>query len=336
MSRIVSMLLNIQFLTHYHGGTPNLPRPRELMAWAETEVDIGHVPERDMELTFLEGRGNRGLYDLDRAFSCEGKYWAVVEATNTTDFHWMNREYMHPHRKPGPNGLRNFGTEAQREFSWRAFEYRMMPRQPSKGFRAVNPYNFRSFRPLNVEWSDLDVIKARVNAYYAENLLIAGDTVYCRIDPPCVGDHIPAYENLIARRERRLFTPYGGFGDLIVDFEKAYEAAYSVDSPTELKHARKERAPFFNPIPGYESDPIARGVRALFLSVFGLNTWLVPSAKFPQNEKALEALRSLWQSSLPYLSEAILDEAAEIMLSVAKASDHQAICERWLDRPVHL
>ncbi|MCS4089322.1 hypothetical protein [Rhizobium sp. BK176] len=331
------MLIKVQFLNHYEGKTKNQPRNMERMAWADTEVDIDCIPAGELELVFLEGRGDRETLDFDRAYAFDGKYWAVAEAANNTHFHSMRHTYLPSERcKPVANGLTNFGQEGQRSFSWRAFEYKLMPRQPKKGFRVAEPFNFRNYRPFGRStWDDIETIEPRANAYYRDNLLIAGDTVYCRIEPPCLAEPL-MFEFMNDRHEQRIFTPYGGFGDPIVDFETTYAAACAVDSPGELRHARKERPPFFNPIEDHQHDPVRRGVRALFLRVFGLRPWLAPAAKNPKAAAAVDALYTLWQKSMPYLSDEALDEAAEIMMGVAKDDAMRALLEKWLDRPVCL
>lgn len=59
-----------------------------------------------------------------------------------------------------------------------------MPRIPFKGFRSANPNNFRYFKPGDhVTWDDRSIIEPRAARYYRGNLLVAGDTVYCRIEP---------------------------------------------------------------------------------------------------------------------------------------------------------
>lgn len=331
------MLIEIQFLNHYEGKTKNQPRNMERMAWADTEVDIDCIPAGELELVFLEGRGDRETLDFDRVYAFDGKYWAVAEAANNTHFHRMRHTYLPSERcNPGPNGLTNFGQEGQRSFSWRAFEYRLMPRQPKKGFRVAEPFNFRTYRPYGPSvWDDIETIEPRANAYYRDNLLIAGDTVYCRIEPPCLAEPL-IFEIMNHRHEQRIFTPYGGFGDPIVDYEKTYAAAFAVNSPEELRHAQKERLPFFNPIEDYPHDPIRRGVRAFFLDIFGLKPWLVPAAKNPKAAEAIDALYALWQRSMPYLTDEALDEAAEIMMVVAKDDAMRTLLEQWLDRPVVL
>lgn len=331
------MLVKVQFLNHYEGKTEKQPRNMERIAWAETEVDIDCILAGDLELVFLEGRGDRETLDFDRVYAFDDKYWAVAEAANNTHAHRMRRPHLPLERcKPGPHGLTNFDQEGQRGFSWRAFEYRLMPRQPKKGFRIAEPFNFRNYRPFGRSvWDDFEAIEQRANAYYRDNLLIAGDTVYCRIEPPCLADPV-IYKIMNLRHEQRIFTPYGGFGDPIVDYRKAYAAACAVDSPEELRHARKERPPFFKPIDDYQHDPIRRGVRALFMNIFGLQPWLTPTAKNPKAAEAIDALYALWQRSLPYVSDDALDEAAEIMMGVSKDKAMTSLFEQWLDRPVCL
>lgn len=58
-------------------------------------------------------------------------------------------------------------------------------------------------------------------------------------------------------------------------------------------------------------------------------------AKEPRTSEAFDTLHALWQSNCLSLTDAVLDEAAEIMLDIAKKTDEiKGVCQRWLDRPV--
>ncbi|MCV9964847.1 hypothetical protein OIU34_23420 [Pararhizobium sp. BT-229] len=332
----MSITLKVQFLNHYCGDTKNHLEVRERMAWAETEVEVQWTDAKNMELAFLEGRGDREQLDFDRVWSFDGHYWAVVEATNNTKYHRLTAWYVPPDReKPDENGIVNFRQDEQRGFAWRAFEFRLMPRIPSKGFRAANPDNFRYFKPgKKVKWDDRSTIEPRAASYYQENLLVAGDTVYCRIDPPCIGER-EDFELFRISREQRVFTPFGGMGDPLIDYDKAYAAALAVADPSELAKAKKkDRLPFFSPIEDYNHDLARRAVRAHFLCLFGQSPWLTIKAKEPKTSEVFDALHTLWQSNCLAMTDAVLDEAAEIMLDIAKTDEIRRVCQRWLDRPI--
>ncbi|MCZ7861020.1 hypothetical protein O9X98_06340 [Agrobacterium salinitolerans] len=132
-----------------------------------------------------------------------------------------------------------------------------------------------------------------------------------------------------------MFTPFGGMGDPLIDFDKAYSDALAVANPSELAKAKKkDRLPFFSPIADYDHDLDRRAVRAHFLNLFGQTPWLTIRAKEPRTSEAFDTLHALWQSNCLSLTDAVLDEAAEIMHDIAKAGEIRNVCQRWLDRPV--
>jgi hypothetical protein len=332
----MSITLKVQFLNHYCGDTKNHLEVRERMAWAETDVEVQWTDPKNMELVFLEGFGDQEHLDLDRVWSFGGHYWAAADATNHTAYHRLRAWYIPPKRnKPDENGIVNFSQDEQREFSWRAFEFRLMPRIPFKGFRSANPDNFRNFKPgRNVTWDDRPTIEARAAKYYRDNLLVAGETVYCRIDAPCLGERI-VDEIFHFSLLQRVFTPFGGMGDPLMDFDKASTAAREVADPSELATAKKnDRLPFFSPIDDYDCDPARRAVRAYFGNLFGQNPWFKIREKDPKSSEVYTALHALWQLNCLSLTDAVLDEAAEIMLEMAKTVEIKSVCERWLDRPI--
>ncbi|MCZ7861021.1 hypothetical protein O9X98_06345 [Agrobacterium salinitolerans] len=91
----MTITLKVQFLNHYCGDTKNHLEVRERMAWAETEVEVQWTEAKNMELVFLEGRGNREHLDFDRVWSFDGHYWAVAEATNNTQYHHLRAWSSH-------------------------------------------------------------------------------------------------------------------------------------------------------------------------------------------------------------------------------------------------
>lgn len=334
------MRVKVPFLAHYHGNTRQRPASKENVAWAETEVDLPVIRRRDMELVFVDGEGDRVRLDQDRAYAFDGFYWATPEAC-CAESHWGLHDWRGDWRRK-KSGLRNFDADRMQDFAVRAFEFRFFDRLPSSVVYSRTTSNYTAYRPGNeIEWDDTPIIEGRVRDYYLRNMVVAEDTVYCRIEPPVLGEAKPPYGKRPAWH-RRIFTPLGGQGDPVIDFEAAYAKALTIASVPESQSADPDRQPFFKPIDGYPVDNAKRTVQALFGALFGMHPWLKRhpwSKKSAKDEflASLEGLRKLWLASYSNLTDETADAAAEAMLALADAhEDVRTILEAWLDRPISL
>ena len=96
---------------------------------------------------------------------------------------------------------------------------------------------------------------------------------------------------------------------------RAKQPAETVAGPSELAKGKEEG-----------SAPLLFAHRRLrprsrcphFLTLFGQTPWLTIRAKEPRTSEAFDTLHALWQSYCLSLTDAVLDEAAEIMLDIAK------------------
>ena len=189
-----------------------------------------------------------------------------------------------------------------------------------------------------VTWNDQSKIEAKVRKYYQRNLLVANEVVYYRIETPVVGRAESHYGRDILRR---VFTPFGGFGDPILNYEKAWAAANEIAKSREWHpnsyFPRPE--PFFRPIDGYGLDPLLRQVRACFIEMFNRSGWLASQRMERRKSPRLPAfgkLHDLWLENYDNLTDEVLDEATELMLPFAGKGPIAGLLHAWTDRPIQL
>ncbi|MCS4089414.1 hypothetical protein [Rhizobium sp. BK176] len=333
------MKIDIQFLTLFHGNTKQDYHTKERYVWASTEVELEEVPARLMEVVLRDAlASDMGVSD-DKVYAYDGHYWALVETTNEStrglkgSFGWV-------HGGNATKGLKNFDRDHQRQFSWHAFGFRFFSRQPCGHAFATQGSSMRNYRPGdNIQWDDTPEIEARVRRYCEENIIVCEKLAYCRIDTPC---YAIGSRDATGKRNSpsgRVFTPYGGFGDPVIDFAKAEITTERWRDIRDKKwRDRGSSALFFNPIEDYpDHDPLFRRTRALFFDLFNQNGWqrsqrLVQKAK---RAEAFSVLKKLWLERYQSIDEDLLDEASEFMLLLAdEGSEARACIEAWVDRPM--
>ncbi|MCV9964185.1 hypothetical protein OIU34_20075 [Pararhizobium sp. BT-229] len=340
------MQLNLAFLNHFFANTKTDPKVKERIGWAAVDVEIQDVPKSHLEQVFQDNDGYHAGFGSDRAYAFDDHYWVIAEATNgivrgrPTEKHSRHRELGD--KKGWP--LANFDRSAQRAFAWAAFEFRLFSRLPAPGIYATEPRNFRNYNPANkVEWDDRAEIEARAKRYFERNLLACEDTIYCRIDRPCIQQRRSDYDrgyHYLGREYTRVLTPHGGMGASIIDFEEAYRTIDDIRAIRRKEHYDRGPEAFFNPIPDRGPEPSERTVIALFADLFSRHPWYASDRKLARGSakaaKALARLHELWLGGLEKMDDAILDEAAQLMIGIAGPGPVATALQEWLDRPVSL
>jgi hypothetical protein len=334
------MKIDVQFLTLFHGTTrQDLYRKRERYVWASTEVDLEEVPTHLMEVVLRDGLPSEMKVSDDKVYAYDGHYWALVETTNESirglkgDFGWV-------HGGAAAKGLKNFDRDHQRQFSWRAFGFKFFSRQPCGFAFATQGSAMKNYRPGDdIQWDDTPEIEARVRRYYEENLIVSEKLAYCRIETPCFASGSLDPSGRRSSAHGRVFTPYGGFGDPVIDYGKA---SITTERWRDLRDKkwrdRGSSALLFNPIEDYpEHDPLFRGTRALFFDLFNQNGWQRNQRPIQkaQRAQAFSALKTLWLERYQSVDDDLLDEVADLMLVLADdGGAARASIESWIDRPM--
>jgi hypothetical protein len=333
--------LNVAYLTHYCANTKTDTNVKERAGWTNVDIEIQDVPAAHLELVLQDNDGWGSGFDSDKVYAYDDHYWVVAEAANGV---WNNRstEKYGGYRELGDKktGLfRNFDRSGQRAFAWATFEFRMLSKVPSPGVYATEPKKFRNYAPgSKVEWDDRPEIEARVKRYYERNLLASNATIYCRIDKPCLYSTDSRYS---WRAEyKRVLTPFGGYGDPIIDFGNAYWTIDDIRNIRQSDYRSKDVEVFFNAISDRGPEPDERLVRALFGDLFSRYSWLCRADKLKRGgiktAKALSRLHELWIGYLENPDDTALDEPAQLMIGIAGEGDKAQFLQTWLDRPVSL
>lgn len=333
------MKIDLQFLTLFHGNARQDYQTRERYVWASTEVELEDVPARLLEVVLRDGLASDMKVSDDKVYAYDGHYWALVETTNEST-RGLKRSFGWVYGGPAAKGLKNFDRDHQRQFSWHAFGFRFFSRQPCSYAFATEGSAMKNYRPGDdIQWDDTPEIEARVRRYCEENIIISDKLAYCRIDTPC---YVIGGSDAMGRRNApngRVFTPYGGFGDPVIDFSKA---TITTGRWRDLRdpnwRERGSSALYFNPIEDYpDHDPLFRRTRAMFFDLFSQNGWQrnqrpVQKAKRAQ---AFSALKTLWLDRYQSVDDALLDEASDLMLVLAdEGSVERAAIEAWIARPM--
>jgi hypothetical protein len=313
-----NMKISIQFLTHFFGNTKQDTSSRERFNWASADVDLQVVSSGATELVLSDGRFEVFAYD--------GDYWVMIEETNEICRDNRGSYGSSWYGETKTKGVKNFIKEAQRQFAWNAFAFKFLERIPAGFAYTSNPETLKNYRPGDdIEWDETPVIVERVRRYYEQNLVIMDDIVYCRIEPP-------RYV-----REGRIFTPFGGFGDPVIDFAKAVPKTDLIrDWFDRGWRARGDSKLFFNPIPEREDDALARRTRALFYDVFSQKAWFRTNGATLSGRRgaAFQKLKDLWLARYESINDDVLDEASELMFVLASGDDQRKMIEEWIDRPI--
>lgn len=312
------MKISIQFLTHFFGNTKQDENSRDRFNWASAEVELEVVARGEMKSALNDRHVEVFAYDSD--------YWVVIEETNelcrgtagSLDKFWYGNTRT--------KGVKNFTKETQREFAWNAFAFKFLERIPAGFAYSSNAETLKNYRPGDdIEWDETPAIEERVRRYYEQHLVVMDDLVYCRIEAP-------RYV-----REGRVFTPFGGFGDPMIDFEKAVPNTNRLrDRFDPSWRLRGSSNVFFSPIPDREDDHLARRTRALFFDVFSQKAWFRTKGVTLSGKRgtAFQKLKNLWFARYESIDDDVLDEAAELMLVLASSDDQRKLIEAWIDRPI--
>lgn len=334
------MQLSLAYLNHYHANTKTDPNVKERVGWATVDVEIQDVPKAHLEQVFQDNDGYFAGFDSDKAYACDDHYWAIAEATNGVVGKRVT-EKRNYHRGFGDDKgwpLANFDRSAQKAFAWAAFEFRLFSRAPAVGVYSTEPHNYRNYNPgTKVVWDDRPEIEARVKAYFERNLLASDNRIFCRIDRPCL--HVEEDRYSYTREFIRVLTPYGGFGDPLIDFSEAYAAIDDIEKSRRDIHWSTQVKVSFNAIPDRGTEPLERLVRALLADLFSRWPWYNNDRKFRRTEKltkTLSRLHEIWLANHHEMDDAALDEAAQLMMELTKEGGITSALQSWLDRPVSL
>lgn len=320
------MKISIQFLTHFFGNTKQDFHSRERFNWASTEVELEEVPKGALELVLNDGWAIDSVPFGNEVCLYNDHYWVVVEATNEVCRGDLGSYGSIWYGNTKTKGVKNFTEERQRQFAWNAFAFKFLDRTPAGFAYSSNPDTLKNYRPgTDIEWDETPVIGERVRRYYEQNLIVVDGLVYCRIETPCYVT------------EGRIFTPYGGFGDPIIDFERASPSSDRLRARFDPGwRDRGASAIFFNPIPDRDEDPLARQTRALFFDTFSQKPWFRTKGVSLSGKRgtAFQKLKTLFFARYETLDEDVLDEAAELMLVLASNGEQKQLIEAWIDRPI--
>jgi hypothetical protein len=326
------MNIEVQFLTHYSGNTEKDFREKERIAWASTSVEIEAMAAQHFETVLqdnIELKHEHGK--AHKIHSYNDAYWVAVEATNAWRRGCVGSLGRVDNVSKPPRGLANFRIEQQRQFTLNAFGFGLFHKIPSGPIYTMDMGALKAYRPGDkIAWDDTPAIEAKARKYYEKNLLVVDDTVYCRIEPPC-------YAEFNNGTQYRVYTPYGGHGDPVTDFEKAYAVALDIKNERGPKYASSiVPEVFFHPIGEQEPDHIRRKTKAIFADLFHARSWFDAQDGFKRGKasKVLPSLQALWIANWEDPDDAVLDAAAENMLPLAQPGHIRSALEEWLDRPI--
>lgn len=327
------MLVSLDFLTHYHGNSKTDKKIKERITWATTEIDIPVISHDDLHPVFQYGEPAKGI-DLQRAFEFDGGYWVVAEAV-------ARRGYMrHEDIRAKDTGLRNFTRDITRKLSWDTFEFTFLTRAPGAGVDSVGFDNIRQYKPADeIKWDDTESIADRTAHFWKRRLLIAGGLVHCKIDPPVLMD-ASWFHGL-----EPVFTPYGGFGAPLLDYEIAEADLENLIKTGYWNYVRHTCS--FTPISAAEIDTLQRTIRAIYLNTFRRNTILLDKSELRKKKASKDILRKLeelWTRTRTAINTDVLDEAVDYLLAISPR-DSQAgtrshsvttLLRSWQEREIPL
>jgi hypothetical protein len=322
---------NAQFLTQYRGGTAQTSTVIDRFGWATIEVDIEECSS-DIFRTILS-RADGGISEC--VFHDGIHFWVEADSVNTShigdsgslgDFNasWVGK---------GIKDLKNFQPREQRRTSWNSFGFRFFERFPVGHFFTLGPGNLKNYRPgKKIEWDDTSMIGAKYSKYLSENLVFVDGIVLCRIERPCFT------ETSYPWRDTKVFTPFGGHGDPVLDYRTLYSASFDDYfmkntgwrwrvSPAELVELDRDAL-----------DPNSRSVRAIFMDLFRRNSWLLAQTKTTKSKasKKVLILHDVWKTYGPSTDEAHLDEVVDVLLTITDPGAIRDILDAWVDRPISL
>lgn len=218
-------------------------------------------------------------------------------------------------------------------FAWKAFQFRLFDRHPAPNVYSMEPQHFRLYKPGEaVEWDDTPKIEKRAAKFYRENLLVAGDRVFCRVEYPCLYTRSRSYRPDYTR----ILTPFGGFGDPLIEFETAYAVARDIAS-TGRGYRGQATVSYDTTSGEVPGDGLERFVRACFGDLFGSHPWYGRGREClltPADRKSLPALHKLWRDNFDNMTPTVLDTAVEMMMPFARKSGFERRLQDWLDRPI--
>jgi hypothetical protein len=325
---------SLDYLTHYHGTTNKDDRVKERVCWATTNIALQEYSSRDLTVVLQDNSEYETLSDGDKVFAFGGDYYVNAEATNAAE---RLRSGKYPEYKvwdtPSAD-RRNFLRDRQRQFCLNAFGFGIFERLPSPSIYTVSVGNIVSYRPGGtVVWDDTAAIERRVKSFCEKNLMSVDGLVLCRIEPPCFfeGD---GYE-----WQKRIYTPFGGFGDPVGKLEDYYRTSEGLRELRDPKwRSRGASEVFFAPIKDVADEFRFRNARAAFTSIFEIYSWLdeQPRKKRRKAKAELEQLHQLYITHFDAIDEAVVDQAVDIMLPLAEDEEVRVVLEDWVDRPVHV
>lgn len=331
--------LEFRFLAHFKAGE------RQRVAMTRGFTDIPEGDPRHLKLVLDDGipadrRPSRRGEGLGQAFMYGGDFWALPEAINDCFRRPFNDETYHA--DVGQKGLKNFAPPQQARFAFEAFGLTMLERTPDGFCFNSSQYDLKSYkmtvnRKGHIFWDDTDRIEQRVARYFQQNAMVVDGTVFCRIERPCFD--ITAVRDRSGARlpPRRIFTPHGGYGDKVMDFQKASIVADDYRHRVSWSTERERVGEIVFDLPEDDTqDHLARRMRAVFMTLFRYGSWINSQEDNTRakHSKKLSALYDIWLSKKHALDEDTLDDMAELILPMTDEGNIRNAVTAWIDRPV--
>ncbi|MCV9964255.1 hypothetical protein OIU34_20425 [Pararhizobium sp. BT-229] len=326
------MNFKAQFLTQYRGDTKQAVKVTDRFGWATIEVEIEPYSAQDFR-PVLRRVGRSGF--ADHVYHDGSSFWAEVDSVNLSRRGDVGSLGSFGKYWWGSNveGLKNFQPREQQRFFWNAFGICFFDRLPVRHFYTLWPSKVKNYRPGKVVmWDETALIGKKYADYLHQNLCVVDDIVLCRIERPCFTAKRESW------RDIEVFTPYGGFGDPVLDFaaleRDTYDPAFMRSSHWQWMISEGEIAE----IDDRGTDPIARTVRAVYMDLFRQKSWLGEQKKITKAKaaKKVAALHDIWKQKGSSVEDGHLERVTEILLGIAENGPVRDILDGWENRTISL
>nr|WP_250808397.1 hypothetical protein [Neorhizobium tomejilense] len=325
------MLLKLDYLTQYHGSTNRTNHKKFRWTWANLEVEVDHADPSAFKRVM---QSNVGRNPGDFVYHDGTDFWADVDETNVFCGDLPGGIAVDRyHRRNKAAKTSNFHQGSQRSFSWNTFGTGLFDRMPAGHFYSLNTSLIKDYHPgTDVEWDDTAVIAERYQNYIRNNLAVLDGTVLCRIERPCfVKDPVKRGTRFVP-----VFTPHGGYGDPVLDFQKLFQLSLDPDFIRFSGWRWLIPAEELAEIDHRSSDPLARGARAAFVNLFRQRSWISEQYRITRGKSAtkLAKLFGILKARGASLDEDHLDEITDVLLTLAEEGPVRSVLEAWQDRPI--
>jgi hypothetical protein len=318
--------IKVHFLSQYRGDTKQTDQVHDRFGWAKTEVDLDQSTSAGLApvLRKVGGFGRPVLHDGVH-------FWVEIDSTNSSHRGDIGSMETWSSFSSAKEPTKNYHLGDQQTFAWNAFGIKFFDRLPVGHFYTSVPGNMKYYRPgKTVEWDDTEHATRKVAQYLRDNVMIVDEVVMCRIERPCILEPKEKW------RDNRVFTPFGGYGDPVLDYAAAQRRCYEPNYMTRAGWKWEIPLEDLAALDSNASDPIARSVRAVFMNLFTQRSWLAEQTKTTKSKamKTLKALHEVWKIKGPSLETDHLDDIAASMLTISDEGKVRTILEAWGDRPI--